>query len=165
VLELKEEGTPVAEGAEIELELELRNICAIAWQGHVTLNDAVSDEVTVEPGKKSCGTQELYSTGFVGSGIEVAMTSHGKATVGGSVGWSRPNPRQVAPDEYCGYELSRLSGRFPNPGHADTRVSGRGALSGEYRRGAPKCSKKSSLALSVRILGHNGKPLETELVG
>jgi hypothetical protein len=62
-LVLKEEGVPV-------FELELKWVCANAWHGHVTVNNAATDIVTVAPWKQSCSELSLYPAGFSGSRIE-----------------------------------------------------------------------------------------------
>lgn len=174
-LVLKEEGKRVAVGTELGIEMGFtrakrgvgEEVCrGLTWRGHLSVNGAKEDKVTVEPVERECQVGSGIPTKEVrGSVSEVALLGKrtgftgGKVTITGSLrevdGGFRGSPT-------CTYEATKLFGEFPIPGL--TRM-------GAWARSAPlvkseggECRRSGQMGFETELLGHNGKPLETELI-
>jgi hypothetical protein len=162
-LVLKEEGVPVAAGAELGVELEAGYHCMVAWRGHLSLNDASADKITVEPVQHECTSEELYPSTFKGGTDEVELIHTGKVWIRGSWEFFYENARTPGP--YCTVDFEQIRGMLEMPGPTQTGASGRTTLVKEWSpNGGPKCHKKGRIYLNATVRGQNGKPLETELV-
>jgi len=163
VLVLKEEGQPVPVGTELGVELEMAPTCIVAWRGHMSVNDASSDKVTLEPVEQSCTVSELYPSYLHASADEVEMIGTGreKASIRGSFRWDHEQER---PGPYCEDESMQLKGHLKTAGLAQMRVAGHATLV-RHGVGGGICHKRAIFPyVQVTVLGHNGKPLETELM-
>lgn len=164
VLVLKEEGRPVAVNTELEVELELYPECTLAWRAHMSLNDARTDKIAVEPVEQECESNELYPSYFWGRADEVELAHTGKAKIAGW--WRELYENDRNPGPYCTIQFEQLRGKLELPGPVQTPAAGRFTLIEEERPyGGSKCEKKGTIHRTVTVRGHNGKPLEADVVG
>jgi hypothetical protein len=129
----------------------------------MAVNDASADKVTVEPVEQSCTLLELYPSLLHASADEVEMIGTGreKASIRGSFRWDHEQGR---PGPYCEDESMQLKGHLKTAGLAELRVKGRAMLV-RHGNGGGICKKRAIFPyVQVTVTGHNGKPLETELV-
>jgi hypothetical protein len=173
VLVLKEEGKPVAAGTEIGLELEdtVAGRCVVAWRGHMSINGASTDKMTFEPVKQECTSSGLpYPSSFEGEPTEVEITSTGKVRIDGS--WLLFYELERSPGPYCTVEIEQFRDELETLGPTEMHVRGPIRLVQESRPyGGRKCPKRGiyfqrgGFKSYAIVRGHNGKPLETELIG
>lgn len=162
-LELKEEGVPVAAGAEALMVLQ-DDFCGVREWAQVSVNGAKKDEVGVDGSLVlvSCGFEHwgLYRSGTV---KKIAMSGAGKATLKTTLRFWWERAFEGKPRE-CIYEFRKFSGTFPIPGLAVIEAVAAGNLvpSESSHTGCPR-SEPNQFRVTLR--GHNEKPLETELVG
>jgi hypothetical protein len=172
VLELKEEGVPVAAGAEVGVELETPEFshCKWAQRAHVSVNGAKQAKLAVEPLKEDMRCPEGGGIAFadVSGGVRaIAMAVAGSAKLKGS-------PLRltfvvvVGPENTCAYDFRRFSGSFPIPGQAVIEGSAVGKLNRRRSTNAhpeSPCEQSATTSFTVALRGHNNQLLETELVG
>jgi hypothetical protein len=175
VLVLKEEGARVPMGTELELEIKTDwHQCKLPPHGHLVVNGAKKDIFSIPTSveqKPSCeytGEASFVHYGFE-EVTEVALKASGRATLTGV-------PIKAwyflfgSPALTCRWDFRKLSGGFPISGSALIEGTGAGALnkkeSGyEGEKNAKPCERHISIHFTAVVRGHNGKPLETELVG
>jgi hypothetical protein len=88
-------------------------------------------------------------------------TGREKASILGSF---RRDHEQGRPGPICEDESMQLKGRLKTAGLAEMRVSGRATLVKQGPPGAG-CHRRAIFPyVQVTVTGHNGKPLETELM-
>jgi hypothetical protein len=166
VLVLKEEGTPVAVGAELEIELSFDRLqpgthveaCTLVWRGHMSLNGAHEDKASLEPVEHEC---EALVRGSVS---EVALVGKHDGRKGSEVtisGSLREVPGFGEGSPTCTYEGTTLSGKLAIPGPVHLGVAGKAALVKSEGR---KCRKAVRMEFVTRLRGPNGKLLEAELL-
>jgi hypothetical protein len=171
VLELKEEGTPVARGTELGVELKTSyGSCNLAQRAHMSLNGAKKDKLTVErPAMKVtfCPRPKGFTAQWdIEGGVrEIVLSGAGSATIRG---W----PIQIAarnvvgPGGSCSYDFRRFFGTFPVPGHVSIDGSTVGKLNKResFSEQPPGCEPSESTSFVITVLGRNNKPLEAEVV-
>jgi hypothetical protein len=177
MLVLKEEGKPVAVGTELGLEMGFtrakrggggEEVCrGLTWRGHLSVNGAKEDKVTVEPEERECQVGSGTPTKEVrGSVSEVALLGKrtgfkgGKVTITGSL---REVDGGFLGSPTCTYEATELSGELALPGLTRMGTGTRSASLVKSEGG--ECRKFGQMGFETELLGHNGKPLETELIG
>jgi hypothetical protein len=166
VLVLKEEGKPVPVGTELGLEMgyhragmSFEEECWLAWRGHMSLNGAKEDTVSVEPLERECSSG--FEKGLKGRVNKVALIGKRTAPKGGKVLIVGSLRERFGPTCTATAEMATFAGRFDIPGLTDTGVAARATHNGERRT----CQPGRYIGLEAKLLGNNGKPLETELIG
>jgi hypothetical protein len=171
-LVLKEEGKPVAAGAELGLEVETSfsfGECKVAQTAHLSVISPRKDNIRIERLKPAaCPTPEgsYISLGLRGGVKDILLSDGGNASL-------RAWPMQIGagkiagPGPECFYDFRKFSGAFPIPGQAVIGGSATGTLNNRYSRpgdlGEP-CPQSTPTSFAIAVTGHNGKPLETELM-
>jgi hypothetical protein len=168
-LVLKEEGKPVAAGADIGVELEMSETAGCkppAQRSHLGIG-AKKDRLFVDRApRRECSRACCEINKLEGGLSAIAMTDTGEAV---ARGW----PLTVEFSTYfgpnsgnCRWVFTKFLGKFPVPGHAVVEGSTTGKLNRResFSNGEP-CRKSLSASFVITLLGGNNKRLETEVVG
>jgi hypothetical protein len=169
VLVLKEEGKPVAAGAELGVELETVR-CKVIQRAHLSVNGAKKDRLTVEPPAQEntpCTPErnQFFEWSTSGGVQAVTMAAAGSAKLQGMPLRIRSSAT-FGPMRICVHAFRKFSGAFPVPGRAVIEGTMVGTLTGGTVQEEPhSCQSRARFSFTVKVLGGNSKPLETELIG
>lgn len=168
VLELKDEGVPVAVGAEIGVEMETPEFfrCKWAQRAHVSVNRAKQVKLAVEPAteKQECpGNESADAFSEIPRGVgTIAMTIAGGAPLRGSP-LRLTSGVVIGPGPTCTYDFKKFSGTFSIPGHAVIEGSAVGKLNRRLSEEryppevAGSCEQSDTERFRVGLRGHNNQ--------
>jgi hypothetical protein len=159
-LVLKEAGVTLADHVELAIELETSLVpgCRL-YNARAGLygNGTRRPELGVAFGsEESCRPPNDY---FEGEVFAVSLTNAGK----GKLRTDLLVETEHMPGLRCMYRLTRFSGTFSIPGAAVIEGSAVGKL--RTKESATGCAESASTHFTLTVIGHNNKPLETELIG